>query len=171
MAENSKQISEERSQITTLTLFWMIRITTLTLFWMITVLDVKFSSSSDWKLQEYWLAKVPKSISYLSMDSVPRPSYRPSHWRIDRARSNWSSFLMWHDRKFRGVYCKIRSVGLGMRWSSRLKILSQSFGNESSLTLFCTPKVFDDMNDFLKRFWEIQTLGVQQSKLERTTSG
>ena len=91
------------------------------------------------------------------MDSVPRPSYRPNHWRIDRARSNWSSFLMWHDGKFRGVYCKIRSVGLGMRWSSRLKILSQSFGNESSLTLFCTPKVFDEMNDFLKRFWEIET--------------
>ena len=91
------------------------------------------------------------------MDSVPRPSYRPNHWRIDRARSNWSSFLMWHDGKFRGVYCKIRSVGLVLRWSSRLKIPSQSFGNESSLTLFCRPQVFDEMNDFLKRFWEIET--------------
>lgn len=37
-------------------------------------------------------------------------------------------------------------------------------------TLFCRPQVFDEISDSLKRFWEIETLGVQQSKPERMTS-
>ena len=31
-------------------------------------------------------------------------------------------------------------------------------------TLFCRPRVFDEINDSLKRFWEIETLGIQKSK-------
>ena len=31
-------------------------------------------------------------------------------------------------------------------------------------TLFCRPRVFDEINDSLKCFWEIETLGIQKSK-------
>lgn len=37
-------------------------------------------------------------------------------------------------------------------------------------TLFCRPQVFDEINDSLKRFWEIETLGIQQSKPEVMTT-
>ena len=33
-------------------------------------------------------------------------------------------------------------------------------------TFFCRPQVFDEINDSLKRFWEIENLGIQQSKPE-----
>ena len=36
-------------------------------------------------------------------------------------------------------------------------------------TFFCRPQVFDEINDSLKRFWEIETLGIQQSKPEMMT--
>ena len=31
-------------------------------------------------------------------------------------------------------------------------------------TLLCRPQVFDEINDSLKRFWEIETMGTQKSK-------
>lgn len=37
-------------------------------------------------------------------------------------------------------------------------------------TLLCKPKVLDKINDSLKRFWEIETLGILQSKPEMTTT-
>ena len=37
-------------------------------------------------------------------------------------------------------------------------------------TLFCRPQVFDEINDTLKRFWEIETLGISQSKPEMMTT-
>ena len=36
-------------------------------------------------------------------------------------------------------------------------------------TFFCRPQVFDEIKDSLKRFWEIETLGIQQSKPEMMT--
>ena len=36
-------------------------------------------------------------------------------------------------------------------------------------TIFCRPQVFDEINDSLKRFWEIETLGIQQSRPEMLT--
>ena len=36
-------------------------------------------------------------------------------------------------------------------------------------TFFCRPQVFDEINDSLTRFWEIETLGIQQSKPEMMT--
>ena len=44
------------------------------------------------------------------------------------------------------------------------RTIAKEIQTNLAYTLFCRPRVFDEINDSLKRFWEIETLGTQKSK-------